>query len=49
MLELLHEVVPTVRRETEDLRGLLGKVLDQWEDMPPDLRAAIERALASRL
>lgn len=26
--------------------GLLGRVLDEWEDMPPDLREAIERALA---
>jgi hypothetical protein len=34
------------RRHAEDLRGLLGKVLDQWEDIPPDLRAAITKALS---
>jgi hypothetical protein len=34
------------RRQTEDLRGLLGKVLSQWDDIPPDLRAAIVEALA---
>jgi len=26
---------------------LLGRVLNEWEDIPPDLREAIERALAS--
>jgi hypothetical protein len=34
------------RKHAEDLRGLLGKVLDQWEDIPPDLREAITKALA---
>jgi hypothetical protein len=32
-------------RETEDLRGLLGRVLDEVEDLHPQLREAIERAL----
>ena len=35
------------RRHTEDLRGLLGRVLNEVEDLAPDLRAAIEQALAS--
>ena len=35
------------RRHTEDLRGLLGRLLNEVEDLAPDLRAAIERALAS--
>ena len=34
------------RRKTEDLRELLGKVLDQWDDIPPDLREAIAKALS---
>jgi hypothetical protein len=34
------------RREAEDMRGLLGRVLREVEDLHPDLRAAIERALA---
>jgi hypothetical protein len=29
-----------------DLRGLLGRVLSEWEDIPPDLRAAITKALS---
>jgi hypothetical protein len=35
------------RRHTEDLRELLGRVLNEVEDLAPDLRAAIEQALAS--
>lgn len=31
----------------EDLRGLLGRVLDEVEDLHPDLRQAIERELTS--
>ena len=31
----------------EDLRGLLGRVLDEVEDLHPALREAIERELAS--
>lgn len=34
------------RRHAEGLRGLLGRVLDEVEDLPPDLRAAIEAKLA---
>jgi hypothetical protein len=34
------------RRQAEDLRGLLGRVLDEVEDLHPELREAIERALA---
>lgn len=33
------------RRVTEGLRGLLGRVLDEVEDLHPELRAAIEDAL----
>jgi hypothetical protein len=36
------------RRHAEDLRGLLGRILEEVEDLPEDLRAAIEQALASR-
>jgi hypothetical protein len=35
------------RRETEDLRELLARVLDEVGDLAPDLRERIERALAS--
>jgi len=35
------------RRQTEDLRELLGRVLHEVEDLAPDLRTAIERVLAS--
>jgi len=35
------------RRETEDLRQLLGRVLNEVEDLAPDLRTAIEQALAA--
>jgi hypothetical protein len=34
------------RRHAEDLRGLLGRVLDQWDDIPPELREAITKALS---
>src|SRR5262245_19952965 len=34
------------RHHAEDLRGLLGRVLDEVEDLPEDLRTAIEQALA---
>jgi hypothetical protein len=37
----------TARRETEGLRQLLGRVLHEVEDLSPELREAIERALAS--
>jgi hypothetical protein len=33
------------RRHAEDLCALLGRVLDEVEDLPPELRAAIETAL----
>jgi hypothetical protein len=33
------------RRHAEDLRGLLGRVLDEVEDLHPELREAIERVL----
>jgi len=32
-------------RHAEDLRGLLGRVLDEVAALPPELRAAIEAAL----
>jgi hypothetical protein len=32
-------------RHAETLRGLLGRVLDEVEDLHPELRAAIENAL----
>jgi hypothetical protein len=32
--------------EREDLRGLLGRVLNEVEDLSPELREAITRALA---
>jgi len=35
------------RRYTEGLRELLARVLNEWGDIPPDLREAIERKLAS--
>jgi len=34
------------RRHAEDLRELLGRVLAEVEDLPPELREAITRALA---
>jgi hypothetical protein len=34
------------RWHVEDLRGLLGRVLNEVKDLPPELRKAIERALA---
>jgi hypothetical protein len=33
------------RRHAEEYRGLLGRVLDEVEDLHPGLRVAIERAL----
>jgi len=35
------------RRHTDALRGLLGRVLDEIENLPPMLREEIERTLAS--
>jgi hypothetical protein len=35
------------RRHAEDLRGLLGRVLKEVEELSPELREAIERALAT--
>jgi hypothetical protein len=32
-------------RHAEDLRGLLGRALDEVEDLHPELRAAIEAML----
>lgn len=34
------------RRHAENLRGLLGRVLNEVEDLPPELRELIEQALA---
>jgi hypothetical protein len=34
------------RRETEDLRELLGRVLNEVEDLHPELREAITKALS---
>jgi hypothetical protein len=34
------------RRHAESLRGLLGRVLNEVEDLSPELREAITRALA---
>jgi hypothetical protein len=34
-------------RHAQDGRGLLGEVLERWEDIPADLREKIERHLGS--
>jgi hypothetical protein len=42
-----EESITSSLRCWEDLRGLLGRVLIEVEDLHPELREAIERALAS--
>jgi hypothetical protein len=37
------------RHHAETLRGLLGRILREVEDLPPDLKAAIEQALDGEL
>ena len=34
------------RKHAEDLRGLLGRVLDEVEDLAPELRETIMKTLA---
>src|SRR5262249_44889926 len=49
MLELVADTErdrDDIRRHAEGLRGLLGRVLNEIEDLPPELRQAIEQALA---
>jgi hypothetical protein len=43
--ELEEESAAAPRRHAEDLRALLGRVLDEVEGLPPELRVAIEIAL----
>jgi hypothetical protein len=42
-----EESISSSLRRWEDLRGLLGRVLNEVEDLHPELREAIKRALAS--